>query len=260
MSEANRRTRDYYLVEYTQKKRSPQNIAEEWGTYPNKIRRELKRFGIKIRNKSEAQTAAIEIGRIQHPTKGKKRSADLKEQLSQIMAENWEKLSKQEKIYRSEMGRQQWENMSDEDKNELHRKAMDGFREATKTGSKLERAIFSNLTALGHEVLFHSEHIIPGEDLQTDLYFPGLKLVIEIDGPSHVEAMWSEEALDKTRASDNKKNQHLLSYGFIVVRMRCLAKSFSIAYGRKVTDKILNIVETIKGGKTASQLIEIEVK
>lgn len=65
------RDSDYYNEEYVKKERSTYDIADETGTYANKIRRELRHYGYELRNRSEAQTAALKYGRHPHPKKGK---------------------------------------------------------------------------------------------------------------------------------------------------------------------------------------------
>lgn len=66
-------TLEYVLREYVEKKRSTHDIAEECYTYPNKVRRMLIKYGITLRDNSEAQSQALASGRRKHPTKGKKR-------------------------------------------------------------------------------------------------------------------------------------------------------------------------------------------
>jgi hypothetical protein len=62
---------------YIEEKKSFAQIAENVGTYANKIRRDATKFNIDIRDKSEAQKNALKNGNIEHPTKGKKRSNNL---------------------------------------------------------------------------------------------------------------------------------------------------------------------------------------
>jgi intein-encoded DNA endonuclease-like protein len=50
---------------------STYELAEKFETYPNKIRRILRKNGIPLRSKSAAQKNALKKGRASHPTKGK---------------------------------------------------------------------------------------------------------------------------------------------------------------------------------------------
>ena len=61
-------------TKYSVKNRSFSDIAKELGTYTNKVVRAARKHGIDIRDRSEAQKAALKNGRHKHPTKGKKRS------------------------------------------------------------------------------------------------------------------------------------------------------------------------------------------
>jgi len=63
---------------YVEKKMSFADIASEYGTYANKIRRDAVSLKIKIRDKSEAQKNALITGKHKHPTKGTTRSEDTK--------------------------------------------------------------------------------------------------------------------------------------------------------------------------------------
>jgi hypothetical protein len=81
------RTKEYYKVEFVQKERSMHDIAEEHGTYVNKIRRELLSFGYQPRGKSEAQKIALKTGRHKHPTKGRERPPEVRSKISASVAE-----------------------------------------------------------------------------------------------------------------------------------------------------------------------------
>lgn len=79
------RDESYYEEEYNRKERSTHDIAREHGTYPNKIRRELKQFGYELRDRSEAQAAALRHGRHGHPTRGKPLAESVKFKISQTL-------------------------------------------------------------------------------------------------------------------------------------------------------------------------------
>ena len=72
-------SREFLFQEYVINKRSFSSIADEMGTYPNKIRRAAITMGIKPRDKSSAQREAINSGRHKHPTKGTKRKQNTKD-------------------------------------------------------------------------------------------------------------------------------------------------------------------------------------
>jgi very-short-patch-repair endonuclease len=177
------------------------------------------------------------------------------------MAKTWKYMDLAERSRRENLGKAQWRAMSKEDKEEFRKLALNAVRETSKEGSKLEKFLCEALSAAGHGVSFHSEHILPGTRLQTDLHIPSLRTVIEIDGPTHFFPIWGEESLDRNIASDNKKNQQLLTYGFVVIRIKHISKNLSEKYKRDLLNTILNLLDDIKKEFPAleNRLIEIEV-
>jgi hypothetical protein len=79
------RSKEFYALEYEEMEKSVCQIAEEQGTYPNKIRRELKHLGFRLRDKGESMAAAIRTGRLQHPTKGKTRSETTRQKIRESL-------------------------------------------------------------------------------------------------------------------------------------------------------------------------------
>jgi len=237
------RSKEYYDIEYEEKKRSIRDIANEFGVYPNKIRRELIAMGYKMRTKSEAQTNAIAAGRHEHPTKGKKRSEELKIRISENVAKSWESIDELEREKRAESAKSQWKNMSYEEKVLFRKAGAEAVRETTKTGSKLERFLRDNLIDLGYDVEFHRDALIPNEKLQMDLFLPEIKVAIEIDGPSHFLPIWGESTLIKTIEADKKKNSLLITHGYVVIRVRNVMKTISEINKR---DLLKNVVDEIK--------------
>lgn len=255
------RSTAYYDKEYVTNERSPQDIADEWNTYPNKIRRELKKLGYPLRDKSKAQAVALKTGRHKHPTEGSHRTESTKIKISEGMADNWKSIDVTERERRSATGRSQWENMSDLEKSEFQRVSLEAVRETSREGSKMEKCLYNGLQKLGYEVLFHSEHILPNTRLQADLFIPSHKTVIEIDGPSHFLPIWGQESLDRNIKADQEKNSTLLTYGFVVIRVKHLAKTTSQIHERQVITKVNDILEKIKTDfpELQNRLIEIEV-
>ena len=107
--------RDFIIDAYVTEKKSTYEISQELGTYPNKIRRALKKFGVELRDKSSAQSQAIKSGRHKHPTKGKVRSEEERLKISEGMSVHWTDMDDQERLRRSEMAKKQWEEMTDEE-------------------------------------------------------------------------------------------------------------------------------------------------
>jgi len=228
-----------YQIKYM----SFREIAHITNTYPNKIRRDAKRFGIESRNKSEAQKAAITTGRQQHPTKGKTRGDDVKLKISEKRAQAWEELAPEERERLSELGRQQWQNMSSVEKEALQKAAGDAIRKASKEGSKLEKYLHKELIKAGYQVEFHKERMIQNARLQIDIWLPELTTAIEVDGPSHFSPIWGEKSLARNQKSDNTKTGLLLGSGAVIIRIK-QNKSLSQKYKRDLLKNI--IAELVK--------------
>lgn len=256
------RTSEYYQREYIERQRSCLEIAEECNTYANKIRRELMKLGFPIRDKSEAQAIALKTGRHGHPTEGTHRNEDTKVKISEAMADNWDAVLPEERKRRSSLAQAQWESMSKVDKIEFQRAALVAVRETSTKGSQMEIFLCGALRQRGFEVLFHNDHVLPGTNLQTDLHVPSHKAVIEIDGPSHFSPVWGEERLKRTIIADKKKNEQLLNYGYVVIRIKHIAKTTSEIHKRQVAQRVIETLDRVKKNfpEPGARLIEIEVK
>jgi very-short-patch-repair endonuclease len=75
-------TFEYLDTEYNKKERSFAEIANDLGTYSNKVRRAAIQLGIQPRSKSQAQSLALKHGRIEHPTEGKKRDESVRHKIA----------------------------------------------------------------------------------------------------------------------------------------------------------------------------------
>ncbi len=80
-----KKTSDFYYREYIELEKSITQIASELNTYPNNVRRQLKKFGIKIRSKSETQRLALKHKRAVSPTQGKKRDEETRKKISETL-------------------------------------------------------------------------------------------------------------------------------------------------------------------------------
>ena len=238
-------SREYLFQEYVINKRSFSSIADEMGTYPNKIRRAAITMGIKPRDKSSAQKEAINSGRHKHPTKGTKRNQNTKDKISNSVYDSWKDMPPEERHRRSKIAQKQWEEMSDDHKANLLRLSNQAIRKASKEGSKLEKFILEAFTIEGYRVEFHKEHMLVNERLEIDLFIPELSVAIEVDGPSHFEPVWGEEALEKTQSSDRQKSGLILSMGLVLIRIKH-TKGLSEKYKRETLADLKNELEKIK--------------
>jgi very-short-patch-repair endonuclease len=261
MSKELKLSREYLLREYVQNQRSTYDIAQECNTYPNRVRRALRQHKIKCRNKSAAQSVAIKTGRHKHPTKGNKRPEDIRIKISEGVAKAWESLGEAGKEKRVLLAKQQWEAMSEEQREQFRKLAAEAVRKAAEEGSKLEKFLLIELKIHNYTVLFHKTNMISREELQVDLYLPDLKVAIEVDGPAHFYPIWGEQNLAKHLTADHAKTGLLLAGGYVLIRIKNLAKNVSKIQYRNLLTNLLERLESIKTHfpPPSERLVEIEL-
>lgn len=254
-------TREYLIEQYVQRKRSFADIAADFGTYPNKIRREAIRFGIQPRDKSKAQKNALKSGRHKHPTKGQERSPETKIKISNKVAESWQNISDKEYNKRIKQAQKRWKKMSKDEKKALQKSAGDAVRKAGKEGSKMEKFLLETLRRSGYVVQFHRKGLVPNEKLEVDLFLPELRTAIEIDGPAHFFPIWGEESLARHLKADAQKTGLLITRGFAILRVKHLTKHVSTKHMRDLSNNIMVQLEQIKlkFPEKNKRLIEVEV-
>lgn len=249
-------TKAYLAEEYGRKERSIHEIAEECSTYPNKVRRALIKHGLHLRDKSEAQKVAIKSGRHPHPTKGKHRDQATKNRIGESVAKAWEVMSEEDRSKHANRAKQQWDAMSEGEREEMRRLAAEGVRRAATEGSKLEQYLLVGLRASGYTVEFHKEFVTAAEKQHIDLFLPTLRVAIEIDGPSHFLPIWGEDRLERTIFADQKKTGLLMQAGYLVIRIKNLSKSLSEIRHRSVLKNLIDVLHS----ESPNRFIEIEVK
>lgn len=245
---------------YEKENKSTYEIAELLNTYPNKIRRILKKHGCAMKSREEAQRNGLQTGRISHPTMGKSRSQEEKIKISSTMVNYWENLDDKEKERRSKIAKENWDELSEEQKDRLRQSAIENIRKAGKEGSKIEKTILKRLTNSGFRVEFHKKNLIANEKLEIDLYLPDLKTIIEIDGPSHFFPVWGEEKLQKQIKADAQKSGLILSKGFVIIRVKVLG-FISL---KKQEDCLVEIISCLKKIESnfperSQRYIEVEI-
>ena len=252
--------KEYIIEQYVNEKKSTYEIAQELKTYPNKIRRALNTLGVDLRDKSSAQTVAIESGRHEHPTKGKKRTEAEKVAISNGMASYWENMEEEEKKRRSDISKKQWAEMSEEDKANLRKLAAEAVRKASKEGSKIEKFIYEGLTKIGYDVIFHKRGLVANQNLEVDLFIPALNTAIEIDGPAHFLPIWGEESLNRHIRADAQKAGLLMNRGCVILRVKNIIRNLSQKNMRETLAAIIVELKKIekKFPSATKRLIEIE--
>lgn len=255
---ADGKKKDIITKLYVIDKKSFQQIAEEYNTYPNKVRRDAKKFNIAIRNKSEAQKNALDNGNHKHPTKGTNRSEETKNKIGLKVLQNWQNLDDSELERRKQEAQKRWNALSEDQKQNFTKLANTAVRESSKKGSKLEKYLFTELLSLGYKVDFHKEQMLLNTKLQIDLFLPELNIAIEVDGPSHFLPVWGEDALKRNIKYDNKKSGLILGKGLVLIRIKQLS-DFSPTRSRLIFEELVGHLKNIKNKfpDSNNRLIEI---
>jgi len=233
------------LQEYEQNQKSFKDIADAYGTYANKIRRDAIKFKIKIRDKSEAQKNALQTGKADHPTKGKNRSEETKNKIGLSVMSVWDNMDEATLQQRKDNARKNWEKLSDIEKENMLKQANTAVRQASKTGSKLETFILNALLKDGYRVDFHKEQTLVNTKLQIDLFLPTLNVAIEVDGLSHFEPVWGQETLNRNKGYDNKKTGLILGKGLVLIRIKQI-RDYSKSRAGLLYNKLRSVLQDIE--------------
>ena len=250
-------TYEYLKKNYIELQKSTYEIAEDAGTYPNKIRRALVSFGIPLRDKSQAQASALKNGRSEHPTKGKNLDENVKIKISDSMAECWQNMSVAEKKRRSKLSQEKWEELSPAKLEHMQKQAAASLREAAEFGSKLEKFLFAGLKKENYKIDFHKEFHIIDQKQHIDMYIPELNVAIEVDGPTHFKDIWGKENLERQIRGDTKKTGFIISAGMKMIRIKNISGNSSSFYMRKMLQKTIELLRLIEQG-TKESIFEIE--
>jgi very-short-patch-repair endonuclease len=234
---------------YEQLNKSFADIADAWSTYPNKVRRDAKKFNIGIRNKSDAQKNALQTGKHKHPTKGTERSSDIKQKIGLGVLNAWESLDDQELESRKAKAKANWDKLDQNQKENMQQAAIVAIRESSKVGSKLEKFLLKKLLEAGYVVQFHKEQSLVTTKLQIDLFLPTISTAIEVDGPSHFEPVWGEQSLNRNIKYDKKKEGLITGKGWHLIRIK-QTKDFSNARGTLIFTKLVDAVKSCEQSKT----------
>lgn len=212
-------TKPFLEKEYWTNQKSIGLIAEENNVSPSVIRKHLLYFGIRIRTRSESQSLAESSGRRKNPTRGRKRRPDEIKHIAQGVSQSyWDKPPKdREKI--AEHLRNQYRNMSDEQRETFFKKSNEAIKDTVRYGSNLEKYICDNLRSNGEIVQAQTQCVISNENMRLDILLPQKQLVIEVDGPTHLRAVYSEESYLRKKELDARKNALLIEAGYKIIRV-----------------------------------------
>lgn len=243
---------------YSKQKKSFKDIADQYSTYANKVRRDAMKFKIQIRDKSDAQKNALQTGKHKHPTKGTQRTEETKNKIGSAVMNFWDNMDDASLEHRKQIAKDNWDNMSDDKKAQIQKQANIAVREASKEGSKLEKFLFDKLLNDGYRVDFHKEQSLSNTKLQIDLFLPELNIAIEVDGPSHFLPVWGDDVLNKNIKYDNKKTGLILGKGLVLIRIKQV-REFSKARGLSIYQKLYSSIEQIRNKFPESDNRTIEI-
>jgi very-short-patch-repair endonuclease len=151
--------------------------------------------------------------------------------------------------------------MPEAKREEMQALATEGIRRASKEGSHIENFVFKTVSNAGYGVQFHKKNLIPNENLEIDLYIPGLKTIIEVDGPSHFLPVWGEDRLKKQMKADLDKNGLILSKGFVMLRIKAIKTRLSLKEKEELKITVLQQLKNIETSfpKETERYIEVEL-
>ena len=249
-----------YVIKQYGNNHSTYSLAKELGTYPKKIERILRKNGHELRGKSEAQSLAIKSGRTKHPTKGKQRTDEEKLKISIGTEKSWREMPEDQKKQISEEARKRWEKIPADKRRSMQESAGRALRLAAVEGSKAEKSLRDDLMKAGYDVVLHKKDLISG-NYEIDLFLPGLKTIIEIDGPQHFMPVFGEKQLRDTTKFDSIKNGLLISKGYCVIRIKYTCGHMSQSVGRRLWEMVSGEITKIekKFPPKHRRLIELEI-
>lgn len=253
--------KDKIIDLYVRQGLSSYEVAEKLNTYSTRILRALDFLGIQKRGYSEAQSGALKRGRTEHPTKGKNLTEETKARIGRSRTKIWRNMSQAEYEQVKQMNKAKWDAMSEAEKAELRRKALEQCRIASRLGSKTERHLTNKLSEAGYAVEVQKTNLVTGSTLKVDLFLPEIKVAIEVDGPTHFLPIWGNDKLQKQQSADIIKQGLLINAGYALIRVRQIDKNISLTKMDDVFNAVLSILKEVenKFPEKSKRLIEIEV-
>jgi len=243
----NKLTPEFLLKHYVQEQKSTVEIAEMLGCYPEQIRRALKKFGIPVRTKAKASRNYYANGGV-NARKDYKFSEEEKERASIIAKEYW--LSDESEDARnriSESSRNLWEQKSKDERRETVSRLHQACREASKYGSKAQRRIAEILRKkYGYNVMTGVTELVGIGNLEVDIALPKNGIIIEVDGITHFEDVYSDNRYERAQEHDKKKNDIMTAAGWSVIRVQLVCERYSNGSCLMVCEDIHNIIQSNK--------------
>jgi hypothetical protein len=82
-----------------------------------------------------------------------------------------------------------------------------------------------------------------------------MNIAIEVDGPSHFERVWGDDALVRNQRYDTKKNGLLVGKGIKLLRVK-QTKDFSNARASIIYERLVEAINTLNN---SSEIKSIEI-
>ena len=236
------------------KKLSMRDIAKLLNTSPNSISRMFKKYGAESLSTSEIIRKKIKNGSIvpNHP----EWTEEQKLNFSEKTAKSWENNPNRNDSYKEE-AREKWNALTEAEKKKQSKKMLDGVREASKNGSRLEHVLAEEIRKFGFLSIKHKVNVLPNSDLEFDLYIPEIGTIIEVDGPSHYSPIWGEERLKKNKERDAEKAGSAINMKFNFIRVIQSKNTISQIYVRTISKKLIDCLERIKRERLSAYYEEI---
>ena len=207
---------------YTREGLSMRKVAEKLSVPLATLSRFMKKHGIEARSKAQAQKNYLRDN--EHQMKGRRHTDATKKKISSSLGEFWDNLSDEE---REEVKRKigsawqrKWAAMSNQERKLMMEGLSSKAKEVQGQGSRLERFIAEELRKRDYVVEELSTNYTAGKDFEVDLALPIECVAIEVDGPTHFLPIYGKEHLAQQEERDNRKDEMINAAGYSVLRIR----------------------------------------
>lgn len=250
---------EFLRKHYVEDKKSTVEIAKMVGTYPETIRRALKKHGIPLRSRSKATRNYYKKGG-ENARKGYKFSQEEKEQASIRAKEFWlSEESEEAKRKIAKRSTQYWDEISDAEKKKIIGNLHLACREASQHGSRTQNVLADMLAEkYGYKVKTGMTQLIGIGNLEIDIALPEEGIVIEVDGKTHFEQVFSDNRYERAQEHDKKKNKVLTGAGWSVIRVRILCERHSMGSCLLTAQQLHEMIEQKKYKKRGVSYIEMK--
>ncbi len=234
---------EFLFEHYVTDKKSTVEISKLLSCYPEQVRRALKKHNIPVRSKSKASRNFYKQGG-ENSRKGYQFTEEEKEKASIVAKEYWlsdNSADAREKISKSSAA--MWETKTDEEKRAIVAKLHAACRVASQEGSKAQRKIAD---ILRHK---YKNHVMEGVtelagigNLEVDIALPRKGIIIEVDGITHFEQVYSDDRYERAQEHDARKNEIMTSAGWSVIRVRLVCERYSVGSCLLVCEKLNKMI------------------